>query len=229
MPSFFELKAPSVLTISAALAIHDDFIYFIEIDEENNPIRNFTVPLEDGCIINGQIRNFEMLQSAFMSLRRETGKINSPVSIGLPEGETIIRFPTFPDMTIEDIRGTLDLNFQEYFPYPRQEAVFDTIKIKTPNDANREDITVLAAAAKKQTVDKILEAAHNAGIPPGPVEPMNFAMIRSISEAHEGLCVLADPHNIVTVWQGCGIFFRTGNNKDNVQDILNTIQFVETQ
>ncbi|MBQ9419853.1 MAG: pilus assembly protein PilM [Synergistaceae bacterium] len=229
MSSVFQLKAPELQTLSAAMSIHDEFLYFIEIDEENNPIRKFSVPLAEGCIVNGQIKNFTLLETAFEALRKETGKINEPVSIGLPEGETIIRFPTFPEMSIEDVRGTIDLNFNEYFPYPRAEAVFDSIRIKTPNDERREDIMVMAVAAKSQTVDRILEAARNAGIPPGPVEPMNFAMIRSIPEAREGMSVLADRHNIVTVWEGFGIFFRTGNNEGNVQDILNTMRFVETQ
>ena len=223
------MKAPAVQEISAAIAIHDEFLYFIEIDENNEVTRKFTVPLGEGCIVNGQIKNFNVLGAAFAELRKETGKIHEPVSIGIPEGEVIIRFPTFPDMSLEDVRGTLDLNFQEYFPYPRNEAVFDTIKIKTPLDERREDITVLAAAARSQTVDKILELARSVGIPPGPVEPVNFAMIRAIPEAYEGMCVLADCHNIVAVWNGNGILFRTGNNENNVQDILNTIQFIETQ
>ncbi|MBQ7196376.1 MAG: pilus assembly protein PilM [Synergistaceae bacterium] len=229
MPGIFKINPPVALENSAAMAIHDEFLYFIEIDENNEVTRKITIPLADGCIVNGQIKNFALLESAFVALRRETGKIHEPVSIGIPEGEVIIRFPTLPDMSLEDVRGTLDLNFTEFFPYPRNEAVFDTVKIKTPNDDRREDITVLAAAARSQTVDHILSAAHNAGIPPGPVEPVNFAMIRAIPEAYEGLCVLADRHNIVAVWEGNGIFFRTGNNENNIQDILNTIQYIETQ
>ena len=229
MSNILKLKAPEVQTVSAAMAIHSDFIRFVELDENDNPVRKISVPLAEGCIVNGQIKNFVLLESALEALRKETGKLNEPVSIGLPEGEAVIRFPTFPDMSIDDIRGTLDLNFSEYFPFQRAEAVFDSIKVKTPNDDRREDITVMAAAAKSQTVDRILEISHNVGIPPGPVEPLNFAMIRSVAEAQEGMCLLADRHNIVAVWQGFGIFFRTGNNEDNVQDILNTLRFVETQ
>lgn len=229
MNGIFSIKPQETQSVSAAMAIHDEFIYFIEIDENDNPIKKVSVPLAEGCIINGQIKNFPLLQAGFEELRKETGKINEPISIGLPEGEAIIRFPAFPDMSIEDIRGTLDVNFSEYFPYERSEAVFDVIRIKTPNDERRDDVTFMVAAAKYQTVEQILETVHNAGMSPGPVEPMNFAMIRAISEAHEGLCVLADRHNIATVWEGSGIFFRTGNNENNVQDILNTIQFIETQ
>lgn len=229
MNGLFSLKSQDKQLVSAAMAIHDEFIFFIELDEENNPLRKVSVPLAEGCIVNGQIKSFPLLQAGLEELRKETGKINEPVSIGLPEGEAIIRFPTFPDMSIEDIRGTLDINFSEYFPFQRNEAVFDVIKIQTPNDDRKEDITVLVAAAKRQVVERILEAVHDAGMPPGPVEPMNFAMLREIKEVREGLSVIADLHNIVTVWNGYGIFFRTGNNQNNVQDLLNTIQFIETQ
>ena len=224
----FKIKTAISSEVSAAMAIHDEFIYFIEIDENNDVRRKITVPLADGCIINGQIKNFDFLKNAFLEVRKSIGKINIPVCIGLPEGETIIRFPSFPDMSIEDIRGILDLNFSEYFPYPREEAVFDTVKIKTPGE-NRKNITVLAASARKQTVEQILAAAHDAGITAGSVEPLNFAMIRAIPEAYQGLCVIADKHNIVAVWNGDGIYFRIADTSKNTQDIFNTIRYVENQ
>ena len=226
----FEINAPKLLTISAGLAIHDEFLYFIEVDEEANPIRKITVPLPDGCIVNGQIKNFSMLEAGLNELHKQTGKIREPVIIGIPEGEVVIRLPSFPNMSIEDIRGSLDLNFDEYFPFSRHDAVFDILTIKTPADLQeRDEVTVLAAAAKRATVDKILDATRKAGVPAGAVEPVNFAMLRSIPEAREGLCVFADSHNIITIWQGMGIFFRSANNLNGIQDILNTIQFAQMQ
>ena len=226
----FEINAPKVLTTSAGLAIHDEFLYFIEIDEEINPIRKITVPLSDGCIVNGQIKNFAMLEAGFNELHKQIGKIREPVIIGMPEGEAIIRLPSFPNMSIDDIRGSLDLNFDEYFPFPRQDAVFDILRIKTPADLQeRDEVTILAAATKKSTIDKLLDITRKTGIPAGAIEPVNFAMLRSIQEAKEGLCIFADTHNIITVWEGMGIFFRAANNLNGIQDILNTIQFARMQ
>ena len=226
----FDINTPKLVTTTAGLSIHDEFIYFIELDEDANPIRKITIPLPEGCIVNGQIKNFSLLEAGFNELHSQTGKIREPVMIGMPEGEAIIRLPSFPNMSIEDIRGSLDLNFDEYFPFPRHEAVFDILRVITPADMQeRDEITILAAAAKRATVEKLLDIARKTGIPPGAVEPVNFAMLRSIKEAKEGLCVFADTHNIITVWEGMGIFFRFGNNLNGIQDILNTIQFAQMQ
>ena len=40
MNGIFSLKPQESQSVSAAMAIHDEFIFFIEIDEENKPVRN---------------------------------------------------------------------------------------------------------------------------------------------------------------------------------------------
>ena len=212
----------------SGLAIHDDFLHFIELDENNEVSRKASAALPDGCVVNGSIKDFHLLEEGFKSLQKKTGKLRQPVTIGLPAGDTIIRRPiTFPKMSIEDIRSTIDLNFEEYFT-SRTDTIFDAAIIKTPSESD-DKVSVLAATAKKSLVDKILETAKKADIPAGAVEPMNFAMLRAIPDIKEGLCLFADKHNIIATWEGFGIFFRTVNSLNNFQDILNTIQFIGTQ
>ncbi len=215
---------------SAGLAIHDDFIYFVELDEDGQVSRKASAAIPEGCVVNGSIKDFKKLEDAFKSLQKKTGKIRQPVTIGLPSGDTVIRRPlSFPRMSIEDIRSTIDLNFEEYFT-SRTDTVFDAVIIKTPTDSSDKDkVSVLAATAKKSLVDKILEIAKRTGIPPGAIEPMNFAMLRAIPDAKEGLCIFADNHDIIATWEGHGIFFRTVGKKSSFQDVLNTIQFIGTQ
>ena len=216
--------------IRAGLAIHDKFLYFIELDDEKNIIRKVNVPLADGCVIDAHIKDFELLKDGFDEICKITGKISEPVSIGLPSGDTVIRLLQFPDMDIKDIYGIININFEEYFPTKREDAVFDVIRIKTPPILHEKDnINVLVAAAKKCTVEEVLDAAQKSGIPVGTIEPVNFAMLRSIPEAEEGLCIFADVHSIVVVWEGQGIFFRAAKNLEGMNDIFNTIQFTETQ
>lgn len=215
---------------SAGLAIHDDFIYFIELDEDGQVSRKASVALPEGCIVNGSIKDIKKLEEGFKSLQKKTGKIRQPVTIGLPSGDTVIRRPlNFPRMSIEDIRSTIDLNFEEYFT-SRTDTIFDAVIIKTPTDSGDKDkVSVLTVTAKKSLVDQVLEIARRADITPGSVEPMNFAMLRAVPEIKEGLCIFASPHDIVATWEGHGIFFRTVSKTGSFQDILNTIQFIGTQ
>lgn len=214
----------------SGLAITDEFLYFTEIDENGTVTRQESSALPEGCVVNGSIKDFSALENGFSALVKKTGRIRQPVTIGLPPGDAMLRRPiSFPRMSIEDIRSTIDLNFEEYFT-SRNDTVFDAVVIKTPADANDKDkVSVLAATARKSLVDKILDISKRTGIPAGSIEPSNFAAIRAIPEAQSGLCVFADKHNIIATWEGWGIFYRTVNNLSNFQDILNTIQFISTQ
>lgn len=215
---------------NSGLAVHDDFVHFVEIDDNGEIIRQASAALPEGCVVNSQIKDFALFEEALKNLTKKTGKMRQPVTIGLPSGDTVIRRPiSFPKMSIEDIRSTIDLNFEDYFT-SRADTIFDAVIIRTPSDSNDNDkVSVLAATAKKSFVDQLLETVKRAGIPAGAIEPMNFAMLRSVPEIKEGLCLFADKHNIVASWEGSGIFFRTVGNLSNFQDVLNTMQFISTQ
>lgn len=214
---------------SAGLAILNDRISFVELDEDSNVIQKINILLPEGCVANGQIRNFSQLENAFEQLYQSVGKIKEPITIGLPAGECMISLLNFPKMEIEDVKGTMDLNFEEYFHVPRQERVFDLIQIKTHAD-NRErtDMTILAAHARKNTVEQILDAMWKAGLPAGAIEPSNFAMLRAIPECQEDFSIFANPLNVIAVYEGIGIYFRTSSSTNAVQDILNTTQYIES-
>ena len=214
---------------AAGLAIHEDCLRFIEIDEEDNVIRQEYVPLPEGCISEGNIKDFDMLESAFSQAHKLIGKLREPLIIGIPPGETIIRLLNFPNMSLDDIRGTIDLNFDNYFPLPRAEAVFDVIRIMTPADTReREEITMLVVSAKREIVEKLLNTARKAGIPAGAVEPIYFSMVRAIPEAKEGLSLIVSPSTLIAVFNGVGILFRLADNLESTRDILNTMQFIES-
>ena len=225
----FSLNQTTVQGNSAGLAIHEDAMRFIEIDEELNVVRQESVPLPEGCVANGTIKDLDSLEAAFSQVHKLTGKLREPIVIGIPPGDTIMRMLNLPNMSVEDVHGTIDLNFEEYFPYPRQEAVFDTVRVITPADINeRNEITVLAVAAKKDLIERLLNMARKSGLPAGAVEPTNFSMLRAIPEANEGMSIFAAPQEIVVIYNGGGIFYRTANNTSGTQDLLNTMQFIET-
>lgn len=231
MPIKFQFGHTKILSNFAGLAIHDEALYFQELDDDTNPIRSISIPLDEGCVVNGTIKNFDALEAAFAKLHKEAGKINEPVSIGIPSHDAVIRPLSFPRMSLDDVKGTLNLNFDEYFPqYSSSEAVFDALIIKTPDESQDSDnITVLTAVARINVIERLLNIARKTEIPAGAVEPLIFAMTRSAPEAQEGMSVFASIHAIVTTWNGNGIYFRAANNARGMQDIMSTIQYIENQ
>ena len=225
------LKKNTILGNYSGLAIHNDCLRFIEFDSEGNPVTQEEVLLAEGCVADGKIQDFDALGAAFAQMHDVVGRLHQPVIIGIPSGDVTLRQLTLPYMSIDDVRGTIDLNFDEYFNnYPRAEAVFDAIRVMTPADIHeREDITVLAVAARIELIERVLDLARRSGLPAGAVEPINFAMIRAVPEAAEGMSVFADPSNVVAVYEGNGIYYRSADNTKGTQDILTTMQYMATQ
>lgn len=215
--------------LSAGLAIHDNALYYAELDENDSTIRKFAVKLEQGCVINNSVKDFELLEAGFTQLKHLTGDITS-VNIGIPSGDVIVRPVTFPQMSMEDVKSALNLNFEEYFPFARDESIFDTARVKLPPSIPKNDDTaILTAALRKSYMEKILTVARNSDFTVNAIEPVNFAMLRRIPEARSGFCLIADTKSIVTVWEGNGIFYRNSDNTQSPRDILNTLQYLRSQ
>ncbi len=226
----FQFGHSKLLNNFAGLAIHDDALYFQELDDNANPIRSIIIPLDEGCVVDGTIKDFDMLESAFEKLHKKTGRINELVAIGIPSYDAVIRPLNLPRMTLDDIKSTLALNFDEYFPFQSSEAVFDALIIQTPDESEENDsITVLTAAAKIEIIERLLDISRKTGIPAGAIEPIIFAMTRSAPEALEGMSIFASAHAIVTTWNGNGIYFRAANNARGIQEIMSTVQYIENQ
>ena len=225
------LKQNTILGNYSGLAIHNNCIRFVEYNSEGTAITQEEVQLPEGCIVGGKIEDFDALGTAFGQMHDAVGRLHQPVIIGIPSGDVTIRLLNLPHMSIDDVRGTIDLNFDEYFAQiPRAEAVFDAIRVMTPADAReREDITVLAVAARRELIEKVLDLARRSGLPAGAVEPMNFAMLRAVPEAAEGMSIFADPSNVVAVYNGNGIYYRVADNTRGTSDILSTMQYMATQ
>ena len=215
---------------SKGLAIKNNFLYFVELDARDNPIKKITVPLSEGCVVEDKIKNFSKLEEGLKRLISKTGPIDSPVAVALPEGDAMIRAITFPDINREDTLNAINLNFKDFFQIPREEAVFNFMRVKTPADNFKaNEIKILIAAAKNLTVKKFLEAAENSGLPVGLIEPVNFSMLRAIPEASTGLCVLSNNKNIIASWEGTEFFLRQTDEANNITDIFNTVQFLQAE
>ncbi len=216
------------------VAIYADALYCTFPNESEHK----RIPLEAGCVHNGAIRDFELLSKALKSLL-EFVPPKTPVVIGLPPNDVMMRPIAFPEMSDSDLKSTIDLNFEEYFPFTRDEAVLDFARIDLPsNNPNiLQQIHVLIATARRSCIEQVLKITQEVGMKLEAIEPLNTALLRVMPEAQENLCMIVDVNEFFTSmtvsWNGEGIFFRTSNrSKDleaTVTDILNTAQFSENQ
>lgn len=216
------------------VAIYADALYCTLPNESEHK----RIPLEAGCIQNGSIRDFELLGKAFKELLEIT-RPKTPVVIGLPPSDVMMRPVAFPEMSDADLKSTIDLNFEEYFPFARDEAVLDFARINIPsNNPNiSQQIHVLIATARRSSIEQLLKITQDASLKLEAIEPSNIALLRMMPEVQENLCMVVDVNEFFTSmtvsWNGEGIFFRTSNRANDLEatitDILNTAQFSENQ
>ncbi|MBQ6773422.1 MAG: hypothetical protein IJP48_05080 [Synergistaceae bacterium] len=216
--------------VEAGLSIHNKFLRYVELDEMHERIREVTIDLPEGCVVNSSIKNFSLLEQSFVKLRETIRDFHAPVVIGLPSGDVNIKPLPFPDMPIEDIKSVISTNFEEHFTLPANDSVFDAVIVSTPPSSQHKvnNITAIAVAARRSRVDLLLETARKAGMTIKAIEPSSFSLLRSITEDSEGLCIFADPRSIIATWQGHGILFRSADNTNSFNAMRSTIQFVES-
>jgi type IV pilus assembly protein PilM len=77
---------------------------------------------------------------------------------------TLIRYIKMPRMSLDDLRGTFSIEADKYFPFP-QEQIYTDCYILNPQDKSKE-MTVLAAAAKRELIDQRIQILNSAGVTP---------------------------------------------------------------
>lgn len=206
----------------AGLAIHTDSLRYVELEREAGELREVRreiVSLLPGCIIRESIARFDLLEKAFRTLRKRLGRFICPVVLGIPSGSVALKLIDYPPMPMEEAREALELEFKEYFPWPRDEAVLDVALIDAPLKGS--GTAVLAAAANLSCTDGLLWIARHAGIPVAALEPVNTAFFRTVTGEYaqgKNYLVLAlepEVHSLILGHHGNGILFRSIPNDLN--------------
>ena len=66
-------------SIEAGLSIHNKYLRYVELDEMHERIREVTIDVPEGCVVNGSIKNFSLLEQSFIKLRETIRDFNTPV------------------------------------------------------------------------------------------------------------------------------------------------------
>ena len=155
------------------------------------------------------------LYQVFNEVLHQVGDIPVPVRLSLPTSESLLRVVTFPGMSLHEAKLAFRYEFENYFPFPVEEGVFDVGEILFPLQNGTEESRFIVGAARKTLIENISKAAKANGIEIIAIEPAQIALERAVTpvtpvtDAAVYIYAGKTKSNLVFSWKGNGIFYRT--------------------
>ncbi|MDR1650056.1 MAG: pilus assembly protein PilM, partial [Synergistaceae bacterium] len=166
----------------AGMALHGDSVRYLELSgalDSLSVVRQETVPLERGVIVKDSVADMGKILPALENLKSVLGGFHCPVALGIPARDVILRLIDYPRMTLGDVRDSLQLEFDKYFPYSYEEASSDVAEVEVPSQDVSDKIFVLAATCRRRTASDLMKTASRAGMSLSAIEPLNVAFFRA--------------------------------------------------
>ncbi len=240
----------------AALALHEDYVRYVELDGDLSGLkmrRKLQAPTGGTAVKRDSLSDVGALLPIFESIGSSLdGGFKSPVNLGIPSRDILIRVIEMPEMEMEDAREALRWDFEKFFPYSYSDAAADIARVDNPVEMEPGKMSVLVAACRLRTVESLMRVASSVGMELNSIEPLNVSMFRAglgpVSAYAAGyLAVFADKDvsQLVLGYRDNGILYRTslieipsteeagleaGRDYDAlVREISNTLTFVKNQ
>jgi len=236
----------------AGLALHGDSLRYIELSGTLGALKvtkQEISPIERGAIVKDSVASIEAIAASFEGLKSRVGSFKYPVTLGVPSRDIILRLVEYPRMAIEDVRQSLQFDFDKYFPYPYAEAASGVAEVEVPSPEAADKSTVLVATCRQRIVADLMRGASRIGMSLSAIEPMNVAFFRAAigPDVRTGcyFVVFVEPEStqIMLGYKDNGILFRSttadltsreSRESDDgimpiLRDVQNTIIFAGNQ
>ena len=158
------------------------------------------------------------LSKIFKNIVSEIGDTHTPVNIAIPATDSLLRIVQLPNVSLAEAKMAFRYDFERYFPFPVDEAVFDMAPIVYPLQTGGEEKRFLVAATRKALINEIMNAGAAEGLDISAIEPAQIALERAVSEllpninaTDSAVYVYVSKSNSVILlsWKGNGIFYRS--------------------
>lgn len=153
----------------------------VALGDEPTLLRFGQVTLPPGAVRDGDVVDPAAVAAAIRRLWREAGFKSKAVVTGL--ASVIVRTADLPYMLEGDVASALQFEAQELIPIPIEDAILDyqVLEQVEPGNGAGDGLTrVLLAAAQRDVVRSNMAAIEGAGLRPLSVDPVPFALIRSL-------------------------------------------------
>jgi type IV pilus assembly protein PilM len=138
------------------------------------------MPLAPGVVRDGEVVDVDTLADALRKLFGER-KLGRRVRVGVANQRIVMRTLDLPPLHEEkEIASAVRFQAQEHIPMPLEQAVLEhhSLGVVETEDGTRTRVVVVAA--RRDMIDKLLEATTRAGLRVHGIDLSAFAMIRAL-------------------------------------------------
>ncbi|MDD5396977.1 MAG: type IV pilus assembly protein PilM [Candidatus Moranbacteria bacterium] len=142
-----------------------------------------SVPMPNGCISEGEIRQKEQVVSAI----KKALEISSPKKIktkkvicSLPETKAFLRIISIPQMDAKEIGEAVKWEMEANIPLSLDQVYYDWQIIPETLLLEKNKINLIVIAIAKETVDQTIDVLESAGLYPVGLEIESIAQARSL-------------------------------------------------
>lgn len=163
----------------------------------------------------------------FDEIASKIGGFNVPINIAIPTTDSLLRIVSMPGMSLGEARLAFRYQFENFFPFPVDEGIYDFAEIDFPLQNGEEEKRFLVVATRMLLIKNIMDAASAHGIEVNSIEPTQIALERAvtpvITSSDAAVYIYAGNRRscLILSWKGNGVFYRTmslGFQKPEVPD-----------
>lgn len=139
------------------------------------------VALPRGSVREGEISDVATVSQAISQLWKRAGIRKKKVVVGVASQKVVVRPVDLPYMSVDELKGALQFQVQEYIPMAAEDAVLDfQVFEEYVTENNERMMRILLVAAQKDMVNLVVEAVQRAGLDPIGVDVTPLALVRSV-------------------------------------------------
>lgn len=149
------------------------------------------IALPEGAVKEGMILNTEQVGEALAQLWSDAGIKEKNVLLGVSNQGVLVRHINIPKVPPDKLKNVVTFQAQEHLPIPVESVVLDYLvldEIEGSGEAAKE-LEILLVAARRDMLDKFLEALNIAGLEPYDIDVSSMTMIRLLPEQALGMTV----------------------------------------
>jgi type IV pilus assembly protein PilM len=137
-------------------------------------------PLAPGVVRDGEVVDIDTLAGVLRDLFAEH-KLAKRVRIGVANQRIVMRTIDLPPLTdAKQIASAVQFQAQEHIPMPLEQAVLEHQTLGMVDTVDGPRTRVVLVAARRDMIDRLLEATTRAGLRPSGIDLSAFAMIRAL-------------------------------------------------